>query len=166
MLPTLYEIAAEYKADIDKLADLELSPEAVADTIEGMSGELQQKAQNIGYLVRQLETTAQAIKDAEAQMAARRKAIENRTQSIKDYVLNVMQMHSIEKIETPYFNLSLAKNPPAVDIYDSNQVPAHFMKQPEPPPPVPDKAAIKQSLKLGEDVPGCRLSQSVRLTIK
>lgn len=166
MLPTLYEIAAEYRTDMEKLADLELSPEAITDTIEGMSGALQQKAQNIGALVKHLEVTVDAMKDAEAQLYKRRKAVESRIERIKSYVLNVMQHNNIEKIETPYFNLTVGKNPPAVDIYDPNQVPAHFMKQPEPPPPEPDKAAIKQSLKLGEDVPGCRLSQSVRLNIK
>jgi len=166
MLPTLYEIAAEYRTDMEKLADLELSPEAIADTIEGMSGALQQKAQNIGSLVKHLEVTADAMKDAEAQLYKRRKAVEARIEHIKSYVLNVMQHNNIQKIETPYFNLSISKNPPAVDIFDSNQVPAHFMKQPEPPPPSPDKVAIKESLKLGEDVPGCRLSQSVRLNIK
>jgi len=166
MLTTLYEIAAEYRTDMEKLADLDLSPEAIADTIEGMSGALQQKAQNIGSLVKHLEVTADAMKDAEAQLYKRRKAVEARIDHIKSYVLNVMQHNNIEKIETPYFNLSISKNPPAVDIFDSNQVPAHFMRQPEPPPPSPDKVAIKESLKLGEDVPGCRLFQSVRLNIK
>jgi uncharacterized coiled-coil protein SlyX len=166
MLPTLYEIAAEYRTDMEKLADLELSPEAIADTIEGMSGALQQKAQNIGSLVKHLEVTADAMKDAEAQLYKRRKAVEARIEHIKSYVLNVMQHNKIEKIETPYFNLSIVKNPPSVDIFDSNQVPDHFMRQPEPPPPSPDKVAIKESLKLGEDVPGCRLTQTLGLRIK
>jgi hypothetical protein len=166
MLPTLYEIAAEYKADVDKLADLDLPPEVIADTLEGMSGALEAKACNIASLVRNLEVTVDAIKDAEATMYKRRKALENRIEAIKSYTLNVLTANQIEKIETPYFKLSVAKNPPSVDIFDANQVPAHFMRQPEPPPPAPDKVAIKESLKLGEDVPGCRLTQSVSLRIK
>ena len=166
MLPTLFEIAAEYRADVEKLADLDLPPETVADTLEGMSGALEAKATNIASLVKHLEVTAEAIKQAEEQMANRRKAINNRIQSIKDYTLNVMVANNIEKIDTPHFRLSVAKNPAAVDIWDITQVPAHFMRQPEPPPPAPDKTAIKESLKLGEDVPGCRLSQSLRLAIK
>ena len=166
MLPALYQIAAEYKADVEKLADLDLTPEAIKDTLDGMSGALEAKASNIASLVRNLEVTADAIKQAESEMAKRRKAIESRIQSIKDYTLHTMTVNNIEKIETPYFKLSIAKNLPSVDIWDIDQVPAHFMKQPEPPPPAPDKASIKESLKLGEDVPGCRLSQSVRLAIK
>ena len=95
MLPTLYEIAAEYRADAEKLADLDLTPEAIADTLEGMSGNLQAKAANIGSLVKHLEITADAIKDAEAQLYKRRKALDNRIESIKAYVLNVMQYNQI-----------------------------------------------------------------------
>ena len=166
MLPTLYEIAAEYRADAEKLADLDLTPEAIADTLEGMEGALQAKAANIGSLVKHLEITSDAIKDAEAQLYKRRKALDNRIESIKAYVLNVMQYNQIEKIETPYFNLSVGKNPPSVEIYDLSQLPAHFMRQPEPPPPSPDKVAIKETLKHGEDVPGARLTQTVSLRIK
>lgn len=165
-MTTLYEIAAEFRTDLDKLSDLDLPPEVVADTLEGMSGALEAKATNIASLVRNLEVTAEAIKDAEAQMAKRRKAIENRIQAIKDYTLKVMVANNIEKIETPFFKVSVAKNPPSVDVFDPAQIPAHFMLQPEPPPPAPDKMAIKESLKLGEDVPGCRLTQSLSLRIK
>ena len=166
MLPTLYDIAAEYRADLDKLSDLDLPPEVIADTLEGMSGALEAKASNIASLVRNLEVTAEAVKDAEAQLYKKRKAIENRIEAIKSYTLNVMVANKIEKIETAYFKVSVTKNPPAVDVFDPEQIPAHFMRQPEPPPPQIDKSAIKESLKLGEDVPGCRLTQSLSLRIK
>ena len=166
MTPTLYDIALEYRTDLDKLADLDLPPEVIADTLEGMSGALEAKASNIASLVRNLEVTADAVKDAEAQLYKKRKALESRIQSIKDYTLNVMVGNQIDKIETPYFNLTVAKNPLAVDIYDIKQVPAHFMRQPEPPPPAPDKVAIKESLKHCEEIPGCRLTQSLSLRIK
>jgi hypothetical protein len=39
------------------------------------------------------------------------------------------------------------------------------MVQAPPPPPVPSKTAIADALKNGEDVPGCRLVQGVRLQI-
>jgi hypothetical protein len=166
MLPTLYEIAAEYRADIEKLSDLDLPPETVANTLEGLSGALQDKARNIGSLVKHLEVTVDAMKDAEAQLYRRRKALENRIDSIKGYVLNVMQFNKIDKIETPYFNLTVSKNPPSVDVYDISQIPEHFMRHPEPPPPSADKVAIKECLKNGEDVPGARLTQTLGLRIK
>ena len=163
---TLYEIAAEYRADMEKLADLNLPAETVKDTIESISGDLQEKSKNIGFLVQHLETLADGMKQAEDQMHSRRKALESRIQSIKDYTLDTMLRHNIQKIETPYFNLTVVKNPSSVEVYDANQVPSHFMRMPPPPPPTLDKVAIAESLKHGEDVPGCRLTQKVRLQIK
>lgn len=166
MLPTLFELAAEYRADLEKLASLDLPEETVRDTIEGMGGALEVKAQNIASLTKHLEVVAAGIKDAEQAMASRRRALENRIESLKGYTLSAMQNNAIERIDTPMYVLSVAKNPPSVEVYEPALIPAKFMRQPEPPPPAPDKKAIMESIKQGEEVPGCRLTQGYRLSIK
>jgi len=163
---TLYQLAAEHSADLERLADLDLPPETVADTLESLGGELQSKAQSVVAFMRNLETTAQAIKEAETKMATRRKAIENRVASLKSYVLDVMQDNGIQRIDCPLFAISIAKNPPAVEVYDESQIPADCLITPPAPPPQVDKKLIAQVLKAGRDVPGARLTQSVRLSIK
>lgn len=163
---SLYQIATEYKADIERLADLDLPPEVVADTLESMGGELEIKAQNVIGFMRHLESTAAAIKDAERKMADRRKAVENRAKRLKEYVLETMQHHGIQKIESPYFVISIGKNPPSVDIYDEQQVPNDYLTDPPPPAPQPDKKLIAQAIKDGYEVPGCRLVQGEGLRIR
>ena len=165
-MTTLYELAAQYRNDLETLSNLELSDEAVQDTLEGMSGDLETKAHNLAAFVRNLETTAEAIKEAEITMAKRRKVIEARIDRLKTYTLNAMIDNKIEKITSAYFVLSVAKNPPSVDVYDPAQIPVEFMRQPEPPPPVPDKKAILAQLKDGAEIAGCRLTQGLRLNIK
>lgn len=165
-LPTLYELAAEYRAAAEQLADLDLPPEVVADTLEGMAGDLQTKAQNVAMFVLSLDSTAAAIKQAEADMAARRKAIENRAERVRDYLLTAMQACDIQKIECPWFKLAVRQNPASVVIVEQSLIPAEFMRQPEPPLPAPDKKAIKDAIEAGQDVSGCRLERSVRLEIK
>jgi hypothetical protein len=162
----LYEITAEYRAAVDKLADLDLPEEVIADTLESLGGELQTKATSVAAFVRNLEASAAAIKEAEAHMAARRKAIENRAARVKDYLLANMMVAGIQKIESPYFKLAVRENPPAVEIYEPGLIPSGYMVTPEPPPPAPDKKAIAAALKSGEDVPGCKLTRGMRLEIK
>ena len=87
-MTALYELAHDYRNAADKLADLDLDPQTIEDTLESLSGDLEVKATNTAMLIRNLEASAAAIGDAEAQMAARRKALENRAKRIKDYVLN------------------------------------------------------------------------------
>ena len=77
-----------------------------------------------------------------------------------------MEVAGVTKIESPYFRLTLQNNPPAVDVFEPGLVPSEFMTQPAPPPPAPDKTAIKQAIAAGQDVPGARLSQSQRLVVK
>ena len=164
-MTALYQLAIEFRETADKLADLDLPPEVVADTLESIGGDLELKAQNVALFTRNLEATAAAIKQAESDMAARRKAIERRVQGLKDYLLHAMQATGIKKIEGPYLRIGVRDNPEAVEVLDAAQVPAEFMRQPEPPPAAPDKTAIKAAIKAGVEVAGCKLTRSQRLDI-
>jgi hypothetical protein len=163
---TLYEISAEFRAMVEHLTNCQDDAQAVADTIEAEAYPLQLKAQNVAYAIRNLEASAAAIKEAEQQMAERRKRIEKRADHIREYLKTCMEVAGVSKIECPHFLLSIQKNPPSVDVFEPSLVPAEFMKTPEPPPPAPDKVAIKAALKDGRDVPGALLAQGTRLAIK
>lgn len=165
-MTALYELAHAYRDAADKLADLDLPEDVIADTLDGMSGDLEVKATNTAMVIRNLEASAAAIKEAEAAMAARRKALENRAGRVKDYLLANMMVAGIQKVECPFFKLSVRDNPAAVEVYEPGLIPPQFMRQPEPPPPSPDKTAIKEALKTGQEVPGCRLTVGKRLDIK
>ena len=164
-LPALYELTADYRAAAEKLADLDLPPEVVADTLESLAGDLEVKATNVAMFVRNLDALAEQIKQAEAQMAARRKAIEARAERVRRYLLENMQDCGIRKIESPWFVISIRKNPPSVVIDDERAIPPELMVTPEPPPPRPDKTAIKERLFAGIAVPGAHLEQRERVEI-
>ena len=71
------------------------------------------------------------------------------------------------KTLNPYIHggiLAVRDNPPSVVI--DGEVPAEFMRQPDPPPPVADKKAIGEALKAGREIPGAHLSRGQRLEIK
>lgn len=163
---SLYDIAAEYREACEKLADLDLDAQTIADTLDGMSGDLEVKTANVVGFARNLEALAGAIKTEEERMAARRKAVERRIENLRAYTLACMQFAGVQKIEGPRFKVSVRDNPAAVEVFDAAQIPSDFMRTPEPPPAAPDKAAIKAELKAGRDVPGCRLTQSKRLVVE
>lgn len=165
-LPALYQVADAYLQDVAKLQDLDLDPQTVADTLEGLQGDMEVKATNVAMFIRNLESLADQIKQAEATMAARRKAIETRAESIREYLLSNMQRTGITKIESPYFKIALRNNPPSVVVDDPSLIPARYMRQAEPPPPSPDKKEIKAAIEFGEIVPGAHLESKVGVTIK
>lgn len=151
---------------VDRLMDTQDDHLAIADTIEAEGYELEVKAQNVAYAVRNLESLAAQIKDAEKQMYDRRKAIENRAMNIKEYLKTSMEIAGVRKIECPHFAISIKNNPSGVDIFEPALIPAEFMRQPEQPAPCPDKTAIKEAIKNGREVLGAMLSSGTRLEIK
>jgi hypothetical protein len=163
---SLYQVAADHRQMVERLMECQDDAAAIADTIEAESFPLELKAQNVAYAIRNLESSAEAIKEAESQMTERRKRIEKRAEQIREYLKTCMEVAGVQKIECPHFALTIAKNPAAVEIFEPSMVPVAYMRQPEPPPPSPDKARIKESLKAGTDVPGCLLAQGTRLVIK
>ena len=163
---SLYVLADEYQQAAAQLADLDLPEEAIADTLESLQYPVEQKATNVAMFVRNLEATAEAIKAAEGEMAKRRKSLESRAASIREYLKANMIRTGITKIECPHFKISVRDNPASVRVVDESAIPARFMRQPEPPPPAPDKKAIGEALKAGFEVPGCTLERSLRLEIK
>lgn len=162
----LYQLADVYLADLQRLAELDLDEQTVTDTLEGLSGELEVKATNVAMFARNLEASAEAIKNAETVMANRRKAIERRAERIRQYLKENMERVGILKIEGPHFALAIKKNPPAVHVEAQELVPPEFFNTPPPPPPALDKKRVGEALKAGKDVPGCRLEQGTRLDIK
>ena len=164
-MTALYELAAQYRSAADQLSDLDLPPEVVADTLESLSGELEEKAQSVAMLIRNLEVTAEAIKAFEASQAERRKAIERRAESLKDYIRRNMEACGITKIEGTGITLSFRKSS-AVVIDEPALIPPEFMRQPEPPPPAPDKKLIADAIKAGKEIAGAHVEHRQSLQIK
>lgn len=161
----LYQLATEYRALSDRLHDLDLPDDVIADTLEAEAGDIEVKATNVAKVFRNLEAMAKQIKEAEQQMAERRKALEKRSERLKAYLHNNMERAGISKIDSPWFCISLKKNPAAVVIDDESSIPADYLRE-IPATFQPDKALIKQAISDGFDVPGCHLAQGTRLEIK
>lgn len=162
----LYEISAQYLADLNKLNELELDEQTFLDTLEGLSGELEQKAINVAMYIKNLEVSADAIKQAEKSMADRRKAIESKNERIRKYLLENMLKTGITKIECPHFVLSVRKNPASVDVLMQDQIPDEYFDIPDPLPPTLNKKRLTEDLKAGVLIEGARLTQGNSLQIK
>lgn len=166
MLPALYELSSEFIEASNALQNLDLDDETIRDTLEGLQYPVEQKCNNVAFVIRNMESLAEQIKQAEEQMALRRKAIENRAANVKQYLLHNMERCGISKIESPYFKISIRNNPASVVADDAGAIPSEFYRYPEAPPPLPDKKLIKDSIESGVDVPGVHLVRTTSVVIK
>lgn len=165
----LYELVQQHRSLEALESSDDLAPEVIRDTLEGLEGELRDKAISVGHFVRNLESTADAIDEAAEAMRMRGTRLRKRAQSLQDYLLFNLIAAGITKIDSPYFTLTVKKNPPSVVIDSENLIPAQYMRTPEPPPPpkaAPDKTAIAAAIKAGNEVPGAHSTQGERLEIK
>jgi len=163
---TLFEVAREYREQADQLYDMELDDQTLSDTLESISGDVELKATNIGFVIKNLEGLVSSMRAAEADMAARRKAAEARIERVKHYLLDGLMLAGIKKVTGPAFSVTVRDNPPSVVIDEQGLIPAEYWRQPEPPPPAVDKLKLKEVLKSGVEIPGAHLSTTKRIEIK
>ena len=142
-----------------------MDEQTILDTLESMSGELEAKATNLGFVIRNLEGMSEQIKQAEDAMKKRRQSIDNQVKRLKTYLNINMEMAGITKIESPYFVISIRNNPESVVIDAESQIPADYMRE-IPATYEPDKKLIAKAIKDGFTVPGCHLTRTTSLSIK
>lgn len=166
--PALYTLASEYRALAQLLAERDFDAETIADTIEstGLPEQIAEKAQGCEMVARVMEADLPAIDAEIRRLQDLKKARKARADALRKYVLDNMLASGINRIDAPLFSISVAKNPPGVDIFDERQLPADYLTDPVPPAPQPDKKLIAQAIKDGAEVPGARLTQGFRLNIR
>lgn len=164
----LYQLTGQYQQLLSTLSGLDLDAGCVADTLEasGLVDNITDKAVGIEMVARSLEMSVPAIDRELIRLESLKAQQILKAQGLRLYLRTNMQACGITKIESPLFKISLQNNPQSVDIYELGLIPGEYMRQPETPPPAPDKAAIKTALKEGINVQGARLIQSQRLAIK
>lgn len=163
---SLYNIAHEYRLMVANLMDSSDDAQTIADTIEAESYSLENKATSIAYAIKNLNATVAALKHVAQETNNRIKSLENREQSLKNYVIECLEIAGIEKVTCEHFEIKLRKNPTSIDVFDPDLLPESFMRQPELPAKVIDKGLIKTAIAAGEAVPGARIVQSKRIEIK
>jgi hypothetical protein len=160
---SLYELAAQYQRDLEHIQNSDLDEDQAIQLLESMQGAIQEKAKNVAMVIRNMETTAEAIAAAEKEMAARRKSIDRKIDWMKAYLLENMERTGISKIESPYFVIALRDNPESLIVEQDAEIPPEYFK---PQDPVLDKVTLKKDMQLGVIVPGCRLERKKSVRIK
>lgn len=125
---TLYEISADMRELLELLEDPAADPEVVADTLEGIEGALEDKAEGYIKVMKELEATAKAIKDEEAELRGRRQAVENNINRMKDALTEALKNTGHEDgLNAGAHFLKLVNNGGALPlVIDEERVPEAF----------------------------------------
>ena len=163
---TLYQLTEDFKALLELAEDPDVDQEVFQDTLEGIEGEIEVKAEKYAMVMKELEASELAIKTEVDRLNARRLSISNHIRHMKLALQTAMQATGKTKFKTDLFSFGIQKNPPAVVIDEQylENIPAKYLVQQDP---VIDKKKIKEDLKAGVDLDGiAHLEQTESLRIR
>ncbi len=161
MSNTAIALAADYK----KLQGLletgdDITPEMIADTLEGIEGALADKFDATYSLVRNLDGLAKTCEEEAARLSARKKSFETQAKNLKNYILNCLLAANQDSLKTTYNTFTAAKGSARVIIDNESQLPDEFVDTSVIT--APDKKAIKDAFDTGVIVPGAHIETSPR----
>lgn len=157
----LYELTDQFK----QLESEDIDQDVLNDTLEAMEGEIMEKGRSVAAYFQNLDADVTAMKEAEKRIANRRKALEKRSEWLKDYLRENMARCDITKIECPEFSITLGKASKIVRVESESLIPKEFIKTKVTE--IVDKIAIKKAIESGEAVEGAALVEGkARLLIK
>lgn len=155
----LYELSLAFQ----DVQNMDLDPEVMKDTLDSIEDAIENKAENIAKLIRNLESDVSAFKEEEDRLKTKRQSTENKVKWLKTYLEDNMKLTGKTKFKSGMFNFSIQKNPASVNITDEKIIPGEFLI---PQPPKVDKNSLKEILKRGIEVPGAELKQTEGLRIR
>lgn len=161
---SLYKLANDYRQALDELSELDIDEQTMKDTLEGLSGGVEQKAVNVAAFIKNLEAECLAIKNARDELNEKLIRKQLKVESLKLYLLTILKECGIKKVSSELFTISVRRTAQTVEITNEELVPHDYYK--EVVTSKLDKSLIRRALTEGYAVGGCKLIENEYLNIK
>ena len=155
-MANLYEINEAIKNTID----LDTGEIVDFEAFENLQMERNEKIENIGLWIKNLNADAAAYKAEKDSFAEKQRRAENKAESLKKYLDSVL---AGSKFNTTRVSISYRKST-SVEV-DESKLPAKWMRE-IPASYVADKVEIIKALKAGENIEGAELIERNNINIK
>ena len=150
-MTALYKIANEYAV----LSNSDMDAEMIADTLEGIQGEFEDKAEQLLAIIKNSQSLEAALKAEAKALTDRAKAEANRVNGIKAYMASSMETMEIKKLNAGVHTISTRKGSQSVNVVDLEAIPVDYVEYKTTI--APDKNLIKEKPKAGEKIDGVEL---------
>lgn len=130
------------------------------DRFEALNAARHDKIEGVGCIIKNRAVLIESMKQEKARLTDRIAELENRNEATKNFLDYIL---AGQKFETAKVKCAYRKST-IVEITDEAQLPEEFLKVVTTAKP--DKTALKDALKNGEEVPGCQLVEHNNLSVK
>ncbi len=158
----LSEIDAEIEGLLARGVDPEtgeITDECMAN-LEALEIERERKLLDIAVYMMGEEAEAKAVEEHAKAMATRARTHRNRATRLRRFLSE--QIPNGSKLRDDRVRISW-RNSERVDVDEDADLPERFLRR---PPPAPDKTALRNALKSGQEIPGARLLSGASIQIK
>lgn len=159
---TLFELTGAYLELLQLAEEDELDQQTLADTLEGLQGELEQKADQYAAVIKTLKGQEDIIDLEIKRLQERKQTLVNNQKRLKETLETAMNTTGNRKFKTVLHSFNIQKNSPSLKIIDENSVPETFYTLKK----VFDNAAIKQYIKDNGNTEYAELVQTESLRIR
>lgn len=160
---TLYQLTDNFKQVLEMAQDPSIDPQAIADTLEGIGGEIEDKADGYAKVIKELEADSDKLTAEITRLTDRKKALQNNIKRMKESLTAAMQATGKIKFKTDLFSFNVQKNPPTLVIDDETKIPKEYYI---PQEPKLDTTVIKELLKSGTELGFAHLEQGEGVRIR
>ena len=156
----LYDLVGNYK----KVYEMDLDDETWQDTLESIDSAIEQKADGVMYVIRNLEVDVIGLKDEEKRLKSKREVAERKIKRLKQYLQENMEAVGKTKFKTQLFAYNIQNNPASLKLTDEKLIPEKYYTVETSRKY--DNKAIKEDLKAGKVINGAELKTSQSLRIR
>lgn len=164
----LYELESAYLSLMSMIDEDEIPEDALIDTLEAITGEVEIKADNVACMLKSIEADMKAIRDEEIKLATRRKAKEKAYDRLKQFLSDTLQRMSIDKVETARNKITFRRSE-SVELDEATFIKWAIANRDDLltyAEPTANKTEIKKALKSGCEVAGAQLVSKNNIQIK
>lgn len=147
----LYKIANEFA----ELANSDLPTEMIADTLEGIEGEMEIKVEQCLAIIKNEMSYAAALRDEAGRFQERARQSEGRIDRLKTYISESLITTGKSTLKAGIHQVTVRSGVKSVEITNVDDIPVDFVEYQTTIKP--DKMAIKKQIEAGIDVPGATL---------
>ena len=127
-MSNIYELANNYDEVLTMLYDEDVDEQMILDTLEGIEGEIEDKADNYAKIIKELEAKQNARKEEAKRLTESAKVFENRVKALKSNLFNAMKQTGKTKFATDLFTFNIVKNGGLQKITIEGEVPEEYTK--------------------------------------
>ncbi len=148
-MSTLYNITGDYLSLLEMLEnDGDIDPQILADTLEGIEGEFEEKADEYAKIIRELDAEEDKFITEIKRMSSKMNAISNNSLRLKQHLYESMKATGKTKFKTGLFSFCIRKNggQQPMEIVPGAEIPDEYCKK------IPDNPKIRDALKNGKNL--------------